>query len=105
MTSHDLLKLYDAIEVAVKDDAPVRFPVDVSFCLQVGTAPIGPTFTAPDLFWSDENGNVYQAWMQIEYRYGDVLPGFYVKGTRTLDQLTSGKTSMIRPENRYRSKI
>lgn len=96
-------QLYEMIEQAVLENRPVVFPQDVYPLLQVCHAPTGPTFTIPELYWIDEDRNVYRAWMQIEYRRKDMFAGLYVKGTCTLDGFSSGDTSMLRPECRYRT--
>lgn len=106
LTFEELYKLYEMIEKAVEEDAPVRFPVGVHPVLQVGNAPTGPTFTIPGLFWMDEKRNIYQAWMQMETRRKDhYLPGLYVRGTNCPDGKSSGDLRMIKPENRYKTII
>lgn len=94
-------QLYEAIEEAVRENKPVKIPKGIM--LKTGCAPTGTTFTIPGLYWMDEKRNIYEAWMQIEYRRSDLFPGLYVMGSRTPDGLSSGITSMFREENRYNS--
>lgn len=104
MTFEQLNKLYEMIENAVQEDAPIRFPEGVYPVLQVGSAPTGPTFTIPGLLWTDEERNIYQAWLQMEFRSKDLLsPGLYVRGSKCPDGKSSGIVSMFKPENRYKT--
>lgn len=96
-------KLYEMIEKAAQENLPVVFPVDCHPMLQVGSAPTGTTFTIPGLYWIDEKRNVYQPWLQIEKRSNCLVPEFYIAGTCTLDGFSSGDTSMLRPECRYKT--
>lgn len=96
-------QLYEAIEEAVREKKQVSIPNGI--LLKTGYAPTGTTFTIPELYWMDEERNIYEAWMQIEYRHADMFPGLYVSGSRTPDGLSSGITSMFRKENRYKSII
>ena len=106
MTWEETEKLYDAVETAVKEKKPLEFPAYVFPVLQVGVAPTGPTFTIPGLLWMDDERNIYQAWMQIEFRSKSAdLPGLYVVGTKNPDGHSSGDVSMIKKENRYRTII
>lgn len=95
--------LYKAIEEAVREKKPVKILDGI--ILKTGYAPTGTTFTIPGLYWMDEERNIYEAWMQIEYRQSDIFPGLYVLGSRTPGGLSSGITSMFRKENRYKSII
>jgi hypothetical protein len=97
-------QLYEIIEQAVENKTPVNFQ-DVETMLQVVPGSNGPAFIIPELYWQDEKGNVYQAWMQICYQKKHVSPGLYVVGSKTLDWFSSGDLSMIKPEFRYTSKI
>lgn len=106
LTFEELYKLYEMIEKAVKEDAPIQFPEGVFPVLQVGIAPTGPTFTIPGLLWTDEDRNIYQAWLQMETRRKDnFMAGLYVRGTKCPDGKSSGDLSMIKPENRYETII
>lgn len=104
MTFEQQAKLYEMIEKAVQEDAPIRFLEGVYPVLQVGSAPTGPTFTIPGLLWTDEERNIYQAWMQMETRRKDnYLPGLYVRGSKCPDGKSSGDVSMFTAENRYQT--
>lgn len=106
MTWEQIEKLYDAVETAVKEKKPLEFPVNVFPVLQVGVAPTGPTFSIPELLWMDEQRNIYQAWMQIEFKPKRAdMPALYVVGTKNPDGLSSGDVSVIKKENRYRTVI
>lgn len=96
---NQLYEVYEAIEEAVREKKQVKIPEGI--LLKTGYAPTGTTFTISELYWVDEERNIYEAWMQIEYRKSDMLPGLYVSGSRTLDGLSSGITSVFRKENRY----
>jgi len=96
-------ELYIAIEKAVREEEQVKLPNGI--LLKTGCAPTGTTFTIPGLYWMDEERNIYEAWMQIEYRQSDLLPGLYVCGSKTPDGLSSGNVKMFRKENRYKSII
>ena len=106
MTWEETKKLYDAVEAAVQNKKSLEFPANVFPVLQVGVAPTGPTFSIPGLLWMDDERNIYQAWMQIEFnpKRAD-LPGLYVVGTKNPDGLSSGDASVIKKENRYRTII
>ncbi len=97
-------ELYEIIENAVKNKVSVNFQ-DIQTTLQVGSTSTGATFTIPELYWQDEKGNVYQAWMQIYYQKKHIVPGLYVVGSNTLDGFSSGDLSMIKSEFRYKTKI
>ena len=94
--------LYKEIETAAQNDAPVIFPSEavVSTTMFAGTA-----IRVNDLYWMDEHRNFYQVWLEAQHRRfagGKVLlPGLYVAGTCNPDGFFSGRTSMIREENRY----
>ena len=106
LTFEELYKLYEMIEKAVKEDAPIQFPEGVFPVLQVGIVPTGPTFTIPGLLWMDEERNIYQAWLQMETRRKDnYMVGLYVRGSKCPDGKSSGDLSMIKPENRYKTII
>lgn len=94
-------RLYEAIEEAVRENKPVKLPDGI--ILKTGYAPTGITFTIPGLYWMDEERNIYEAWIQIEYRQSDMFPGLYVSGSRTPDGLSSGITSTFHKECRYKS--
>lgn len=96
-------RLYEVIEEAVREKKQIRIPDGIT--LKTGYAPTGTTFTIPGLYWMDEERNIYEAWMQIEYRQSDMFPGLYVSGSRTPDGLSSGITSMFNKENRYKTMI
>lgn len=98
-------KLYEMIEKAAQENLPVDFPVDVNPLLQVGSAPTGATFAIPGLYWMDEKRNVYQPWLQMEKRPNLLVPALYIAGTCTLDGFSSGDTSMLLPECRYKTII
>ena len=102
---NDTIKqLYEIIEKAVENKSPVYFQ-EIQTTLHVGSGANGTSFTIPELYWQDEKGNVYQAWMQIGYQKKHVFPGLYVVGSKTLDGFSSGDLSMIKPEFRYETKI
>ena len=95
--------LYEAVEAAVANKTSVAFPADAHPTLEVNNSPTGPAFVVPGLYWMDDCRNVYEVWLQIEQR--GVLSELYVSGTRTLDGMSSGDASMIRPECRYQTMI
>ena len=97
--------LLEAIEEAVTNDKPVRFPEEPQPTLTVCSSPTGSAFRVERAYWVDENRNVYNVWLQIQHRRGEPFPGLYVVGTVALDGASSGNTSIIRKENRYHTII
>ena len=106
MTFEQQELLYQVIEKAAQEHKPVIFPEGVYPILQTGRHSGGLTFTIPGLLWMDARRNIYEAWMVMEQRRRDgIEPELYVHGSKSLDGLSSGDTSMFRAENRYRSII
>ena len=104
MTFEQQAKLYEMIETAVITKRAVIFPPDIYPVLQVGRSSNGPTFTIPGLMWMDEQRNVYEVWMQMEFHSKDPCsPGLYVKGSRCPDGKSSGNIWMFKAENRYQT--
>lgn len=96
--------LYEAIEKAVAEDAPVW--VNFTKADPVQTTMISPTkFVVEDVYWRDEAGNIYQPVIEAQYRGNIRVAALYVVGNITLDWFSSGDTKMFRPETRYRTFI
>ncbi len=94
--------LYAVVEKAVATKSEIRFPEAIKgYSIDV----MQNDFLLPELYWMDENRNVYQVWCRIETRSRLGEPGLFVVGSVTLDGFSSGDLSMIIPENRYTSII
>ena len=92
--------LYEAIEQSVMEDKPVW--VDFAKAAQVRTTMISPTkFVVEDVFWRDEDGNVYRPVIEAQYRATFRVAAMYVVGNIALDWFSSGETRMFRPDFRY----
>lgn len=96
--------LYEAIEKAVAEDAPVW--ADFAKADPVRTTMISPTkFVVEDVYWRDNDGNIYQPVIETQYRSNTRVAALYVVGNITLDWFSSGDTRMFRPEKRYHTSI
>ena len=104
MNYHEQLeRAYEVIEYAAEHKTPVELPDDI----RLETVMRGPGhFLIKGLYWIDDERNVYQAVLEpATRRTHDYLPGMYLWGTNNLDGMSSGDTSMIRKENRYKTII
>ena len=96
--------LYEAIEQAVIEDKPVW--VDFAKAEPVKTTMISPTkFVVEEVYWQDEEGNIYQPVIEAQYRAPLRMAALYVIGNITLDWFSSGDTRMFRSERRYHTTI
>lgn len=96
--------LYEAIEQAAMKDEAV-WP-DVAKTGPVRTSMISPTkFVVEDVYWRDEDGNIYQPVIEAQYRGNIRVAALYVVGNITLDWFSSGDTRMFRPGKRYHTSI
>ena len=96
--------LCEAIEQAVMEDKPVW--MDFAKTAPVRTSMISPTkCVVENVFWRDEDGNIYQPVLEAQYRANISVAALYVVGNITLDWFSSGDTTMFRPEKRYHTSI
>lgn len=96
--------LYEAIEQAASAGEPVW--VDFTKAGPVRTTMISPTkFVVEDVYWRDNDGNIYQPVLEAQYRSNFRVAALYVVGNITLDWCSSGDTTMFQPEKRYRTAI
>lgn len=92
--------LYAVVETAVATKCEIRFPETIKgYSIDV----MQNDFVLPELYWMDENRNVYQVWCRIETRSRMGEPGLFVVGSVTLDGFSSGDLSMVTLEKRYRT--
>lgn len=99
-------RLYKAIEESARTKKPIHIDLKEGNYLRLLMIS-DKKFLVEDLLGLDDRKNVCQAVLEagFEKRSGLILPGLYVAGHNNLDGSASGRTNMIRKENRYQSII
>lgn len=96
-----LEKLYEAIEYAVINNKPVKFFDEDTEKLQLKMLP-GQRLLITNLYWTDQNRNIYNPILEAQYRAEHNIAQLYVTGNMELNNTTSGRTWMFVKENRYK---
>lgn len=100
-----LEKLYSRVEAAAENKEPLHLDYEEAAELRVQTiaSPTGIHILITNLYWRDEDNNIYQA--ILEPATGKYGAGLFVCGNWTLDGFSSGQTNMFRKNLRYHTSI
>lgn len=90
-----MTNVYEEIESSIMEKRPIKLTDD--FVLLEADSPNGKAFKITNTTYSFE-GEIYYPWIQYQHRCG--TEGWFVVGSVTINNYSSGIVSMFKKDNR-----